>query len=213
MNYIVVLFKDKKKKKIINKFKTEKKAIDFYKKLIGESDNVIFEKRTENGLECTYELGLLRKKTNNQQPLYIKDDLGRQIKVELEDDEYEINKIKSYNLDETFVDYSTKQKISTQQFIKKYLKKPGIKMLSKLNNKIVLQNQDYINLFTFKSIDDSNRFIDCLQEKLDKEIKNGCIFVKDYTTVHRKYLYNILIEYGYPINYLQRHLTAHPSKK
>lgn len=213
MNYIVVLFKDKKKKKIINKFITEKKASNFYKKLVETSDNVIFEKKTENGIECKYEIGLLRKKTKNNQPIYIKDELGRQIKVELEDDDYEIVKVQSYNIEEAFVDYSTKNKITTQQFVKKYLKKPGIKMLSKLKNKVVLQNQDYINLFTFKTIEESDRFMDSLQEKIDVDIKSGCIFVKDYTTIHRKYLYTILTDYGFPLNYLQRYLTAHPSKK
>ena len=41
-NYIVVLFKNKSKKKIINKFKTKERAVAFYKKLIEEND-VIFD--------------------------------------------------------------------------------------------------------------------------------------------------------------------------
>ena len=44
MNYQIVLFKNKIKKKIINKFKTHKRANEFYESLLSESNNVLFEK-------------------------------------------------------------------------------------------------------------------------------------------------------------------------
>ena len=59
-NYIIVLFKNKSKKKIINKFKTKERAIEFYKKMI-EGNDVIFDCQTENGKSCFFELGLLEK--------------------------------------------------------------------------------------------------------------------------------------------------------
>lgn len=61
MNYLIVLFKNKIKKKIINKFKTSKKANDYYKSLLEKSDEVIFDKKYENGFECSYEIALLEK--------------------------------------------------------------------------------------------------------------------------------------------------------
>ena len=48
-NYIVVLFKNKSKKKIINKFITSNKAKKFYDELIEKSNSVIFSKEFENG--------------------------------------------------------------------------------------------------------------------------------------------------------------------
>ena len=44
MNYQIVLFKNKTKKKIINKFKTHKRANNFFESLINESESVIFDK-------------------------------------------------------------------------------------------------------------------------------------------------------------------------
>lgn len=99
------------------------------------------------------------------------------------------------------------------EFIKKYLKGDGLKLVSKLNNKVVVQNDDTFNLFTLKNDDDSSRFIDSISQHLFKEKKMDCIFVKDYSTTQRKYLYNILTEKGFSKHYLQRQSTTHPSTK
>jgi hypothetical protein len=208
MNYLVVLFKNKEKRKIINKFKTYKKALDYYNNKIKSSEQVLFPKMTENGVICDFELALVEINDKKKDNTYVKDSLGRNIKIEIEDG-FNIIKINDFKIEELFVDYQNKQKIPTQQFIKKYLDKPGFKLLSKLNNKIVLQNDDLTFLFTFKTIDESARFIDTLQ-KLNRK---DCMYVKDYNTIHRKYLYEILEQKGFSKNYLQRPLTAHPSKK
>jgi hypothetical protein len=213
MNYLIVLFKNKEKRKIINKFKTKKKGLSFFDKLSNLSDEVIFSKKTENGNKCSYELALLETRGMNNNLLYIKDELGRTIKVETDSEDFDIIKIKNYNIEEEFLDYKTKNKITTQVFEKKYLNKVGIKMLSKLNNKIVLQNEDKINLFTFKDTDDADRFIDCLEKYLVKKGKSDCLLIKDSSFPQRKYLYNFLIDNGFPKSYLQRYSTTHPLKK
>ena len=51
-NYIVVLFKNKKKKKIIKKFITFNRAKLFYDKLVSESQEVIFDFEVEAGIVC-----------------------------------------------------------------------------------------------------------------------------------------------------------------
>lgn len=212
-NHIIVLFKNKVKKKIIKKFKTLERAEKFYNSLVGESDDVIFSKQYENGIESNYELALLSPKMGNDSSLYIKDEFGRQVKVEVEDGDYRISKISPYFIDEYFVDYSNNKKINTKEFIKKYLNPTGFKLLSKLNNKIIVQNDDVFNLFTFKNDDDSSRFIDSLSSHFLNSKRMDCMFVKDYDTMQRKYLYNILTEKGYPKSYLFRHSTTHPIKK
>lgn len=208
-NFIIVLFKNKVKRKIINKFVTQKKSIEFYKKLIDKSNNVIFDKRVENGYECEYELGLLEKSKSNEVKYY-KDDLGRQIKIELDDDDYSISKIEKYKIEELLSDYQTKKKITTQELVKKYLSGSGIKMISKINNKIVVQNDDDYKLFTLKSDEDCNRFIDCLSNFFLETKRMDCILVKDISTSQRKYLYDILVEKGFSRSYLFRHSTTHP---
>lgn len=57
--YIIVLFKNKVKKKIIKEFKTIKKAQDYYKSLMDVSDTIIFNKQFDNGYESNYELAFL----------------------------------------------------------------------------------------------------------------------------------------------------------
>ena len=213
MNYQIVLFKNKERQRIINKFLTLKKAKEKYDLLIKESSEVIFEKSTENGKDCVFELGLLEFGKNNDNQVYVKDELGRNIKVEIDDENFNMLKIQEYKIEETFLDYKTKKKISASELITKYLKGVGLKQVSKLNNKIIVQNDDKINLFTLKSENDALRFTKRLHEELSKQNKKDCMIITDYTTIHRKYLYKILTEQGFPISYLQRYSTTHLSKK
>jgi hypothetical protein len=211
-NYQIVLFKNKVKKKIINKFKTHKKAVEFYNDLLKENDEVIFDKEFENGVKSNYELAVIEKMSGTLLPVFLKDEIGRTIKVNLEDNDYTITKISKYKIDEVFLDYQTKKKINTKQFIRRYLSGDGLKMVSKLNNKVVVQNDDDYKLFTFKNVDDSSRFLDNLSENFMSSKRTDCMFVKDSSTQQRKYLYQILSEKGFPKSYLIRHSTTHPVK-
>lgn len=212
MNYQIVLFKNKTKKKIIKKFKTHKRANSYFESLMEQSDAVIFDKKYENGVECSYELALLEKTSGTFLPIFLKDEFGRKIKVSLDDDDFTILKIMKYKIEELFLDYSKNEKINSDQLFKTYLKEDGLKLISKLNNKIIIQNDDKFNLFTFKNDDDSLRFIDNVSEHFINEKRYDCMFVKDYTTSQRKYLYNLLEENGFQKNYLVRHSTTHPTK-
>jgi hypothetical protein len=211
-SYLIVLFKNKVKKKIINKFKTHKRANDLFNNLLSDSDSVIFEKQFDNGSSSKYEVGLLEKTSGTLLPYFIKDDIGRQVKVDLDNQDYTITKIYNYNIPELILDYSTDEKITCLEFIKKYLDPPGFKMVSKLNNKVIVQNDDDYKLFTLKNDFDSSRLLDTLSELFMNQKRLDCMFVKDYSTNQRKYLYSILVEKGFPKNYLLRQSTTHPTK-
>ena len=212
MNYQIVLFKNKTKKKIINKFKTHKRANNYFESLISVSDSVIFDKKYENGVECSYELALIEKTSGTFLPIFLKDEFGRKIKVSLDDEDFTILKIMKYRIEESFLDYSKNKKITLNELLKTYLKQDGLKLISKLNNKIIIQNDDNFKLFTFKNNDDGIRFIDNLSSHFINEKRYDCMFVKDYTTSQRKYLYDLLVEHGFSKNYLIRHSTTHPIK-
>jgi hypothetical protein len=211
-NYSIVLFKNKTKKKIINKFKTHKRAEEFYQSLIEKSNSVIFPMEYENGAQSNYEIALIIPSSGITDSMFIKDDFGRQIKIKLDDSEFTIGKINKYRIEESFIDYSTGKKITTPDFISLFLKKDGFKLISKLNNKIVLQNDDDYKLFTFKNIDDCDRFVDTLSELFHFQKRIDCLIVKDYSTSQRKYLYELLSEKGFSKSYLQRQSTTHPSR-
>jgi hypothetical protein len=211
-NFLIVLFKNKKKRKIINKFKTLRRSKKYFESLLSDNKDVVFCKEFENGSPCKYEIALLERGTNKTS-YFRKDEIGRQVKVELDDNEFTINRIEEYCVPDTILDYQTKNKISVNDLISKYIPKNTLCMISKLNNKIVVQNDDEFFLFTLKNSDDANRFMDNMNEVVNTKKRTNVILVKDYSTVQRKYLYSILEEKGFPKSYLFRHSTTHPVKK
>ena len=208
MNYIVVLFKNKERKKIINKFKTFERAQDFFNKKIEENKNVLFEKQVENANDCNFELCLLQKKDSNFDNLYVRDNLGRQVKIETDDPEYKIINVSNYKVEELVFDISENKKITIKEFIKKYLPKNSIKLLSRLNNKIVVQNDDKVNLFSLKNEYESKRFLESLNDYFFMENRIDSIFVIDASKEQKKYLYDILSKMGIDKQLLYRRSTT-----
>jgi hypothetical protein len=209
-NYLVVLFKDKKRKRIIKKFITHKKAKLFYDGLIKNSDEVIFNTEIENGKLCKYELGIVEMSSKQLIPVYITDEYGRYVKVKLEDDGMTLFQIAPYKKEETIYDIEKKKKITTQQFISNYLKGTNMKMVSSLNNKIIVQEEEKVFLFTTKSESESQRFIDCISNYFFKTKRGDCLFVKDNSIPQKKYLYDLLESKGISKKILYRKFTSLP---
>jgi hypothetical protein len=212
-NYIVVLFKNKIRKRIIKKFITFKKAKLFYDRLITESDSVIFDVQFENGKESNFELGIVELSKNKLLPIYLTDEMGRSIRVKLDENNMTLSQISQYKKEELLYDVQTKKKITTQEIIKKYLKGDGLKMISVLNNKIVLQIEEEVLLFSLKSESESSRFVDCLSLYFFKTKRGDCLFVKDYSSAQRKYMYNLLESKGVDKKILYRKFTTFPRSK
>jgi hypothetical protein len=208
MNYMVVLFKNKIRKKIINKFITLERANEFYDKLIEENKSVYFGREIENARECDFELCLLEKKNNEFDSLFVKDRLGRQMKVELDDPEFKIIKVTNYQVEETIFDITTREKITLNEFYKKYVYRKGVILISRLNNKIVVQEDDKVNLFSLKNENESRRFLNSLNDFfVDNSIAN-CIVVVETSKPQKKYLYTILEDMGIEKKLLYRTSTT-----
>jgi len=208
MNYLVVLFKNKEKKKIINKFKTYERANAFYKKLMDENKSVIFETRVENARPSEYELCLLQKNDNNFDKLFVRDDLGRQLLVNLDDPDYKIIQVSKYKVPEKIFDVTNNVKITTEEFIKKHLPKNNIKLISRLNNKVVVQNDNDVKLFSLKDEDESRRFLESLNDYLIELGRGDSIIVIETSKPQKKYLYDILSEMGISKQSLYRRSTT-----
>ena len=97
--------------------------------------------------------------------------------------------------------------------MKKYMKGDGMKMISVLNNKIVIQQEEKFYLFTLKSEKESSRFVDCLSLYFFKTKRGDCLFIKDYSSAQRKYLYGILEANGFDKKVLYRKFTSLPQSK
>lgn len=209
-NYLVVLFKNKKRKRIIKKFVTLSRAKEFFNKLMLESDEVVFDVVIENAKDCKLELGLIQTSVNQSAPVYITDEYGRNIRVKLEEDGMSILQIRPYKQEELIFDIQKNKKISIQELIKLYLKGDGLKMISVLNNKIVVQQDEDIKLFSLKNEKESSRFIDCLSSHFFKIKRGDCLFIKDYSSPQRKYLYSLLESNGFDKKVLYRKFTTYP---
>lgn len=207
MDYLVVLFKNKKRKKIINKFKTLDRAKLFFQKKIEESDSVVFEKSFENASPCNYELGLLSSSIENFESYFIKDSLGRQIKVDI-DNGYKVIDLKPFKVAESLYDVNSKTKITFEKFMNLHLKDKSIKLLSKLNNKVVLQNDSDVKLFSLKNEIESDRFLKELNDYLISKNRMDCIIVNETSKAQKKYLYDVLSDMGLEKKLLYRRTTT-----
>ena len=209
-NYLVVLFKNKKKKKIIKKFVTLSRAKNYFDGLIEKSNEVIFEVLVENGKECKFELGLISLSVNQSSPVYMTDEFGRSIKVKLEENGMSILNLKPFRDEDLIYDVRNKKKITTQEFIKRYLKGDGLKMVSVLNNKVILQRDEKIDLFSLKNESECSRFVECLSSYFFKIKRGDCLFIKDCSSPQRKYLYELLESNGFDKKVLYRKFTTYP---
>lgn len=211
-NYLIVLFKNKKKKRIIKKFVTLSRATKFFNQLINESNDVIFDVLVENAKDCNFELGLIDLNVNQSSPVYITDELGRSIKVKLDEGGMSIISINPYREEDLIYNVKNKSKITAKEFIKSFLKGDGLKMVSVLNNKIILQKDEEIELFSLKNESECSRFVECLSSYFFKIKRGDCLFVKDDSSVQRKYLYNLLESNGFDKKVLYRKFTTYPSR-
>ena len=211
-NYLVVLFKNKKRKRIIKKFVTLSRAKSFYENLIEKSNEVIFDVLVENGKDCRFELGLIDTKPNQSAPIYMTDEHGRNIRIKLEETGMSIIKMSPYRQEELIYDVEKNCKITSNDLIKQYLKGDGLKMISVLNNKIVVQKDEVIKLFSLKNEQESSRFVDCLSSYFFKIKRGDCLFIKDYSSPQRKYLYSLLESNGFDKKVLYRKFTTYPSR-
>lgn len=211
--YLVILFKNKKKKKILNKFVSFERAKLYYKSIIKKSEEVIFDVNYEKGNASIYEVGIVEIGSVGDFPVYVTDSMGRNIKVKLDEDNMYLKEISLYRKEELIFDVDKNKKIKIDYFIKKYLTKDTLKVVSILNNKIIVQKDEDIKLFSVKNEMDASRFVECLSDYFFKNRRNDCLFVKDTSTPQRKYLFELLEKSGFDKKILYRKFTTHPRQE
>lgn len=213
MNYLVVLFKNKKRKKIIKSFVTKKRAEKFFKDCVDASNDVKFNVMVENAQPVNYEIALLSSIDESQLALFKQDDWGRNVKIEMVDSDYKITKIENYNIGEKIFDWKKNRRISFDEFWGCYFNTKELKSVYTVNNKIIIQKDDDINLFSLKNSSDSVRFLNTLNEYMVSLKRTDGLFVRDLNTVHRKYLYKILEDNGFDKKRLYRQSTTFSERK
>ena len=182
-------------------------AKDKYKKLITDN-KVVFEKTVENATQVEYELGLLTNKSKIQESLFVTDDLGRNKVVNLENPEYVFLDLKKYKVEEKIYDWQKQEKITMSEFLKNYCSIKDLKNIFTLNNKICVQVDLDVNVFSLKDKYDSERFLDCLQDYFYENKRLDAIFVKDISSAQRKWIYEVLSNKGFDKKRLYRLKTT-----
>lgn len=208
--FLIVLFRNKTKRKIIKKFKKIKSAETYFSKLVEESKEVVFETKLENTFPIVHELAIVEKDSKKSHPTYLKDEFGRNIKITLENSDYEIIRISPYRVEDEIFDISKDKKITIKYFLSNYMPKTTMKVMSILNNKVIVQNDNNINLFSLKSEDEALRFLESISELFFETKRGDCIFINDTSTPQRKYLFNLLEKHGFDKKLLYRKYTTHP---
>jgi len=206
--YFIVLFKNRKKRKIIKRFVTEKNAINFYTKLIDENKKIIFDKKIENATFSEYHLGLITNQVKTQKTIYFIDEVGRNNLVDLDDPDHIFLRLDQFLMEELLYDWQSQSKISFGLLIKKYFSDNNFKSVFTINNKLCIQNDENINLFSLKSKYDSLRLLEVIEDFFMSKNKSNCIFVKDVSSAQRKWLYNILENKGIDKKKLYRTKTT-----
>jgi hypothetical protein len=213
MNYLIVIFKNKKRKKIIKSFVRKNIAENFYNQKIEDSNKVKFNVEVENSEPCKYEIALITTTMDFQMDLFIQDDIGRNVKIKTDDSNYKILKISNYNLPEKLFDWSSNSRISFDFFYGKYFKSRELKNVFTVNNKLLIQQEDNVNIFSLKNSSESKRLLNILQEHMISENRSDAIFVPDNDNIQRKYLYSILEEKGVNKSKLYRQSTTFSKRK
>ena len=211
-NYIIVLFKNKKKRRIIKGYATETNARNKFKGLLKDND-VLFPMEFENAEYCVHELGLLTTQKDFQLPLFVNDDFGRSEKVFLEgENHYTFLDIKPYPIEEKIYDWQTDDKITLSEVIRKYCPKKHFKSISTLNNKLIIQIDEDFKLFSLKNIEDCNRLITIMEKHFMTNGRRDAMFVRDTSTAQRKWLYDVLESKGFDRKKLYRQSTTYSKR-
>jgi len=203
----IILFKNNKKKKKLKSFVRQTLAENYYKDLLKKSSDIIFNKQFESGYDCKFNIGIVTSDYIGE-TIHYTDEFGRNkvINPKISENQY-LLKIERYNLEELIFDIGKNKRITFSEFLKTYLNHDKILMISKLKNKFIVQNDDDYKLFSLKNEEDCDRFLDIL---FNNNPRKNLIIVKDISTIHRKYLYEILEEKGFTRKQLYTSFTTYP---
>lgn len=206
--YYIVLFCNRKKKKMVHKSAKRTTITEIWNELKTEKKPPYVKlnagkKRTE----LTYELALIYPNTRWSTNTYTKDSLGRNELIKLNNDKQRVKEIIPYWEEEYVYHLDEKKRIRYHEMVEHILKITDIALIFTLNKNLFVQVENDVKMFGNKNISDSERLFEILKEDLLRKKKSNFIFVKDIDTSQRKNLYNLLESKGYKRTELFRHYS------
>ena len=77
-----------------------------------------------------------------------------------------------------------------------------------INNKICIQIDEDVKLFSLKDIDESYRFLNVVEKYFYENSRFDAIFVRDVSNAQRKWIYSVLEDKGFNKRNLYRQKTT-----
>lgn len=204
--YHIILFNNKKKKKVLFSSNMRKTVNKKYSELTKKT-KPIFPLLLLNDVECDFKLAIITKSEGIESSAVVKDDIGRWVTTTINHDDFNFVKLASYQVTGTVYDHKSKKKITVEGMLEGYLPKRNFCQLFSLNNKIIIQNDDDISIFSLKTVPECQRLMNCLSTHFNKNNIMNCLLVKDTSTIQRKQLYKLLTEKGFKKPFLYKHYT------
>jgi len=174
-----------------------------------KDNNVSFPVYFENGESCNFELGLLTNQQSYQPSLFTTDNIGRNTSVKVEgNSEYVFLKIDTFLIEEKIYDWQKEERIYFNDLIKDYCKMNVFKNIYTLNNKLIIQADESFSIFSLKNNKDSVRLLDTIENYYRNNNRSDAMFVKDVSTIQRKWIYDLLENNGIDRKKLYRQTTT-----
>lgn len=205
--YIIVLFLNKTIIKVYHNTMRKGDVTEKWHELKTEKKPPYVRLENNRGKSRIYELALIYPADKRSKPTYTRDELGRNVEVQIESKKHRVKEIIPYWVEETVYDYETKKHLRYHEFLKIFTEVTEISQIFKLNNKIILQIDDKFRMFGNKNLFDCNRLFDLLREDLLNKNCGNFIYIKDVTTAQRINLYKLLEEKGFSKRVLYRHYS------
>lgn len=206
--YQIIIFKNKKKLRVLKSYKSEKRALDFFHNEIKSNQEIKFDVKFKNANNSDYEIGFLVK-NHIDKFFFKKDEYGRQNKIQISVGDYVLTKIENYKKEELIYDISNKKRIKFQTLIYQYLKKDNLKLVYQINNKLIIQIDNSFHFFSLKNEYDSRRLISCLSDYFKDHKRNDAIFIDDQSKLQKKYIYKLLKENNVDLRPFYRRFTTY----
>jgi len=195
--YMIILFLNKKVLKVYHNTMRKGEVTEEWHDLVDKKKPRFTRTNTNRGKPRHYELALIYPADKRSSPTFTRDHLGRNVEATIESKKHRVKEIVPYWMEETIYDYETKRRLKYDELLEILSSVTDIAQIFKLNNKLLLQIDDYVRMFGNKKTDDCDRLFDFIREDLLEKKHGNFIFVKDVATTQRMRLYDMLVEKGY----------------
>jgi hypothetical protein len=203
--YKIILLQNGLSKKTLFTSNVKRTTFHKFRKFLNSNKPLFYRKYVKRKF-CQFELGIFSTE-DNQNAVYRKDDVGRNIQVLDTVQNYHIMELSPYWVEELIYDHQNKSRVSFDFLVENYLPKKDFKQVFTINNKLIVQNDNIFKIFSMKNVDDCSRLLNLIKETFINAGRTDCLFVPDSSTVQRKELYNLLEENGFDRKFLYKQYT------